>query len=232
MKRNARKIYIDMELIDAIRVRHSVRNYTDEPVQAEIVARLRARAEQFNKEAGLHLQVVTDDPEAFTKGRAHYGKFTGVRNYIALVGPKADDLDGRLGYYGEKLVLGLTQDGIQTCWVGLTFSKNTGRVEVGKGEKFVGVICFGHGTGKGSAHRVKTREAVAEAKDAQQWFLDGVDAALLAPTAVNQQKFRFTLLPDGRVRLAKAGFGFFTGVDLGIVRCHFEIGAARPVVWA
>ena len=35
-----------------------------------------------------------------------------------------------------------------------------------------------------------------------QWFLNGVNAALLAPTAMNQQKFFFTLQPDGNVKVA------------------------------
>ena len=55
------------------------------------------------------------------------------------------------------------------------------------------------------------------------WFKKGMEAALLAPTAMNQQKFHFTL--DGNVVTAKAGLGFYTKLDLGIVKCHFEIGA-------
>ena len=55
-------------------------------------------------------------------------------------------------------------------------------------------------------------------------FIYGVDDAVLAPTAVNQQKFKFRLLDNGKVK-ASAGLGFFSKVDLGIVKCHFEIGA-------
>ena len=36
---------------------------------------------------------------------AKYGSFSGVRNYLTLVGKPADDLQGRIGYYGERLVL-------------------------------------------------------------------------------------------------------------------------------
>ena len=56
-------------------------------------------------------------------------------------------------------------------------------------------------------------------------------SSLLAPTAMNQQKFTFTL--QGGNRAAKAGTGFYTKVDLGIAKYHFEIGAGtaqRP--WA
>jgi hypothetical protein len=220
-----------MELSEAIKIRHSVRNFTDEPVGKEIIDQLEEIVTKTNAESGLHLQVIVDDPEAFVKGMAHYGKFSGVRNYIALVGKKSGDLDGKIGYYGEKIALWLTRQGIQLCWVGLTFSKNTGKVVVGKGEKYIGVICFGHGVTMGVAHKVKTRDEVMQAENAPQWFLDGVDAALAAPTAMNQQKFKFILNGDGSVT-AKAGLGFFADVDLGIVKCHFEIGAGRPVTWA
>jgi nitroreductase len=219
-----------MELEDAIKSRHSVRSYNADPVDKEIIEGLKSLAQQYNSEAGLHLQVITGDQEAFQKGMAHYGKFSGVTNYIALVGKKCKDLDEKLGYYGEKLVLYLTKSDIQTCWVGLTYSKNKNVVSVDKGEDFVGVICFGHGTSRGVQHKIKSREEVMDAKDAPQWFLNGVDAALLAPTAMNQQKFRFILLPEGRVE-AKSGMGFFTKVDLGIVKCHFEIGAGQEIKW-
>ena len=45
------------------------------------------------------------------------------------------------------------------------------------------------------------------------------------PTAMNQQKFRFELLPDGRTVRAQASPGAYTAVDLGIAKYHFEVGA-------
>ena len=59
----------------------------------------------------------------------------------------------------------------------------------------------------------------------QDWFLRGIDAALLAPTAMNQQKFTFTC--KGNQVSAKAGLGFYSKTDLGIVKYHFELGAGR-----
>ena len=54
---------------------------------------------------------------------------------------------------------------------------------------------------------------------------NGIEAALLAPTAMNQQKFCFALRKE-RVSV-RAGRGFYTKVDLGIVKYHFEIGAGQ-----
>ena len=58
-----------------------------------------------------------------------------------------------------------------------------------------------------------------------RWFRSGVAAALLAPTAMNQQKFYLTLSEDKVTAKAKAGF--YTKLDLGIVKYHFELGAGK-----
>ena len=139
-----------MTLLDAIPARHSVRAYTDRPIPPEAAEQLRAELQAGNQAGGLHMQLVTDDPAAFEGLLAHYGKFRGVRHYIALIGPKTPDLEEKLGYYGER-------------------------------------------------------------------------AALLAPTAMNQQKFRLTW-SGTQVKAVSTG-GFYSNVDLGIVKCHFELGA-------
>ncbi len=214
-----------MDLIEAIRARHSVRAYTDEPVSQANIDELRRLADKLNRESGLKMQVVAGDTKAFSGFMAHYGKFRNVTNYIALVGSKwSSTVDEKVGYYGERLVLRATQLGLGTCWVGLTYSRNRDVVKVEQNERLVCVIAFGHIAESGRAHKTKTRAQVMSATDAPQWFIDGVDAALLAPTALNQQKFKFKLLDNGKVK-ASAGLGFFSKVDLGIVKCHFEIGA-------
>jgi hypothetical protein len=60
---------------------------------------------------------------------------------------------------------------------------------------------------------------------APDWFIAGVKAAQLAPTANNQQKFMFTFMGDNSVRAESLG-GAFSQIDLGIVKCHFEIGVS------
>jgi hypothetical protein len=52
-------------------------------------------------------------------------KFTGVQNYIALIGKKSSSLEEQAGYYGEQLVLTAQQLGLNTCWVAMTVSKGT-----------------------------------------------------------------------------------------------------------
>ncbi len=110
------------------------------------------------------------------------------------------------------------------CWVALTYNKGKTQFAADRGEKLHLVIAIGYGTEPGVPHRSKPREKVMQVRTAPpDWFLRGVDAALLAPTAVNQQKFLFCL--DGNVVSAKAGMGFYSEIDRGIVKYHFEIGA-------
>ena len=61
------------------------------------------------------------------------------------------------------------------------------------------------------------------------WVRNGVRAALLAPTAVNQQKFAFILHDGNKVEAQKrfAIFANYAPIDLGIAKCHFEIGAGK-----
>ena len=223
-----------MDLQQAMRARHSVRAYTDAPIPQEAAATLRAALDADNARYGLKMRLLTDVPTAFRSFFAHYGKFKNVKNYIALVGAPAPDLSVRAGYCGERAVLLAQTLGLNSCWVALTFSKRAVRRVLGmeRGDKLVCVIALGYGQTQGVPHRSKPAAKVMRAQDPPAWFLSGVEAALLAPTAVNQQKFRFTRVGERGVRAECTG-GFYGEVDLGIVRCHFELGAgAEHFDWA
>ena len=163
---------------------------------------------------------------------ASYGKFLGVTNYIALVGKKCKDFDEKIGYYGERLVLFAGRLGLNTCWVALTYKKIPSAFKVERGEHLAVVISIGYGRYRGVPRPSKTREEVSNiSSQSPEWFRLGVESALLAPTAMNQQKFYLTYLPDGRVK-ARAGIGFYTRMDLGIVKYHFEMSSGKDsLVW-
>jgi len=156
-----------MDLIQAIQSRHSVRKYTDKPIEDSKLATLRKAIEKVNSESGLNIQLVVNEPKGFNGFFiSTYGQFSGVMNYIVMAATKGNDWEEKVGYYGEKLV--------------------------------------------------------------PAWFLSGVEAALLAPTAVNQQKFKF-ILHDGNKVSTKTSFSLwgYTQIDMGIVKYHFEIGAGK-----
>lgn len=217
-----------MDIFEAMEKRHSVRQYIEKPLGAEEALALSEEIKLCNEESGLHIQLVKDEPKAFSGFMAHYGKFSGVTNYIALVGPKGPDLDEKCGYYGERLVLKAQELGLNTCWVAMTYSKIPGAFKVEKGEALTVVIALGYGKTEGIPHKSKAPEEVSNVSaNSPEWFKNGVRAALLAPTAVNQQKFYFTL-ENGKVT-SKAKTAFYSKVDLGIAKYHFELGAGRQI---
>lgn len=219
-----------MELSEAIKNRHSVRQYKDMPIEADALSILQAEVNACNAQGGLHIQLVTNEPKAF--GGLMARSFSGVSSYFALIGPKSDSLDELCGYYGERLVLKAQQLGLNTCWVALTYKKVAGAYQINSREKLVAVIALGYGQTQGTAHKSKPAEAVSNLSDGSPaWFRAGVEAALLAPTAVNQQKFILTRTGD-KVD-AEAGKGAYSKMDLGIVKYHFELGSGKDSsVWA
>ena len=222
-----------MTIQEAIEARHSVRAYKDQPLSEEIVKLLEDELVKLNNEGQLHIQLICNEPKAFKVTMAKYGKFGNAYNYIVVAGKKADDLDERIGYYGEHIVLLAQTLGLNTCWVGLSYSKVPGTYVLDEGEKIACYIAIGYGETQGSGHKIKTVEQVSNASDiTPSWFKKGVEAALLAPTAVNQQKFSFEYVGMSNNRhqvRAKKGFSMigYTQMDLGIAKYHFEVGAGK-----
>lgn len=218
-----------MDLLEAIQSRHSVRKYKDQKIEEDIKAQLNAFIDKCNEESGLHIQVYYDNPDGFDSKMAHYGNFRNVNNFIVLAGKDCDDFDERCGYYGEKIVLKAQQIGLNTCWAALTYNKKTVRKIVADGEKLCMVIALGYGETQGVPHKSKNMDKVLSTKgNMPEWFRKGAEAALLAPTAVNQQKFTMGLI-DGEPSIRVSGHGFYTKVDLGIVKYHFEVASGKKV---
>lgn len=222
-----------MTLLEAIQARHSVRHYISKPLTEDIVEALQEKIEECNRKGNLHIQLVLNERKGFS-GMMAYGSFSGVENYLVMAGERADDLDERVGYYGEQLVLLAQQLGLGTCWAGLSYRKVKGTYNLVQGEKIACMISLGYPDDPGRNIKHKTAEMVSNVSDSTPaWFRAGVEAALLAPTAVNQQKFSFEYIAprgDGISRV-KADRGFsligYTRMDLGIARLHFEIGAGK-----
>ena len=191
-----------MTIQEAIEARHSVRAYTGQPLAADVVEVLEEKIRELNEKGHLHMQLIRNETKAFQGKLAKYGKFRGVNDYIVMAGQKADDLDERIGYYGEQLVLLAQTLGLNTCWVGLSYSKVPGTYVLDAGEVIEAYISIGYGETQGVSHKIKSVEQVSNANDlTPSWFRQGVEAALLAPTAVNQQKFFFEYIPEGTENL-------------------------------
>ena len=164
-----------------------MRKYTGDPIPENILAVLREKIDEVNGSGNLHVQLVTDEPKSFS-GLMAYGSFSGVNSYLVMAGKKDDTLEERIGYYGEQLVLLAQTLGLNSCWAGASYKKIPGTYVLGDDEKIGCYIALGYGINQGNSHKSKAKGDVSNASDlTPAWFNKGIDAVLLAPTAVNQQ---------------------------------------------
>ncbi len=219
-----------METMELMKQRHSVRQFADKPIEEAVIAALEKEIADCNKESGMNIQLITNEPEAFQAGETSYGQFKGCRNYLVIVGPKG--MDEEAGYYGERVVLKALELGLNSCWVALTYKKGKAQGKENPGEKRYLVVALGYGETNGAAHKNKSLTDVSDYKTGDpDWYKNGLEAALLAPTAMNQQKFKFERTGE-TVKAKVAGLGFYTKIDLGIVKYHFELGSGKgKAVW-
>lgn len=211
----------NITIMQAIASRHSVRAYQTTPLDGEELATLLDCMSLLNMDSGLSMQLCLDEPKAFSGLMAKYGRFRNACNYISLVGKAGNALAEACGYYGEALVLKAQQLGFDTCWVGGTFSRKNTAAIVKESQKLHAVIAIGYGETNGKPHKSKPMEKLCSWDgDMPAWFRSGMEAAMLAPSAMNRQRFHFRL--SGSFVHATGN-----GTDLGIAKYHFEQGAAH-----
>ncbi|WP_154056161.1 nitroreductase family protein [Bifidobacterium bifidum] len=225
-----------MNIVEAMERRHAVRDFSDRPIDDDTLRALNEAVDAANADGGLDVQLVQDDTDAFGGCPTHYGRFKNVRYCIALIGSDDEDpaqLDRKVGYYGERLALTATQLGMDSSWVVLheTHDHN-GRWRLGEGERMPAALALGYGDRPGRAHRSKPLEELGAVENgdlsgAPDWFLSGLRAVALAPSALGKQPVRFTLLEDGKTVLAQPLEGVQADICLGIARYHFEVGSGH-----
>ena len=215
-----------MTIKEAIKERHMVRQYTDKTIPTDIVESLNARITENNKKYNLHLALVVGNSDGIG-GMAKLLLSKTVNNYIVLAGVDAPNLDEKLGYCGADLILYAQTLGLNTWWVGGMFNgKGALKNLNNKNVRVNGVIAIGYGKTQGVPHRSKTAAEISRYNGkTPQWFVDGVDALLYAPTALNKQPY--VVSGDGNKVSISAGNGHFSGIDLGIGKYHFEVGAGK-----
>ena len=220
-----------MNIREAIKARHSVRQYKNIPIGKDEADKLRNIIYSCNKESGLNIQLILNDPECFKTFLNNYGWFKNVNNYIAIVGNKSvSDLDERAGYYGQKIVLEAQMLGLNTCWVAGTYSKGKCSADIESGEKIVCVIAIGYGETQGVARKSKPMEKLCSVRkeDMPSWFKNGMIAARLAPTALNQQRFFIDI--EGENAVITAQRFPMANIDKGIVRYNFEAASGHKCI--
>lgn len=217
----------------AIENRVSRRKFEKEPITGLEKENIISLINQLNEASGLAMAFMEDGSDAFGKLRKSYGIFTNVRSLILMKGKKDDkDLKEKIGYYGEDLVLEITDLGLGTCWVGGTFDKD--ELPIDSSEELGCVVVVGNVQTpsltekmvRAATHRkVKSvEERIISTEPLPQWLQNGMKAVLLAPSAKNTQKVMFKY--ENNILSAQIADDYSMDlIDLGIAKKHFEIGA-------
>lgn len=150
-----------------------------------------------------------------------------VKNYIILAGPDKPNLDEMLGYWGADAMLFAQTIGLNSWWVGGMFNAKGAAKHLSENSlRINGVIAVGYGATQGVPHKSKAAADISSySGTAPQWFLNGVAALLLAPTALNKQAYH--VHGNGNKVTLTCDSGHFAGIDLGIGKYHFETGAGK-----
>ena len=222
---------------EAIMRRRSRRSFTSQLPDISHVQMIREIIDDINEENHLSIQMIIDEPAGFSSLTDSYGMFKGVRNYIALVGPKDDkDLHEKLGYFGEQILLTLEILGYGTCWVGGTFDRKKCKCEVGENEVFQCAIVFGNVKRNPSLkekavdkalHSVvkkpKLQDLFYSEETPPNWFIEGMRMVERAPSALNKMPVKFFYKGDSVMAKVKnpKTINYY---DLGIAKFHFQAG--------
>lgn len=209
--------------MEAIRARHSVRNFTEQKIEGDFLEAVKKEVQQVGHDSSMRFKLIVDDPEVFNSPLAR--GFSNARNCIVISGKKGSDFEVDSGYYGEKLVLIMQQMGLNTCWIAVTFNRSylKKKLELKYGEKIIAIIALGYGVDQGKPHQSKSFQQICKSKGPfPPWFEKGMEAAMMAPTAMNKQNF--TIDFDGSKVELNSGRGRYRYLDMGIVKFHFECG--------
>ena len=214
-----------MEINAIIKERHSVRTFKNDKIDENILKELYSEIEKANKDGNINMKLVLNEPNAINTYKN--SRFKNADNYIVLKGIKSNDLYEKCGYYGEKIVLKAQELGLNTCWIAGTYNKKLVKKYLEQNEKLVCIIAIGYGENVGMPHKNRSIDNLCKFKgDMPRWFLNGTYSAMDAPTALNQQKFKFVLVDENSVHAKRTG-GVYSKIDLGIVKYHFEVVAGK-----
>ena len=215
-----------LDFTKEIASRHSVRDYDDAPITQNQIDELRCFIEVINRNYDLDFSLHLNE-DIFSRWILGYGFIKNCKNYLRFAGKDTPDLNEKVGYYGEMVILKAQQLGLNTCWVGGTYRKKDALDETAS-SRLVLVAAIGVGKTMGKPAKSKPITSYYEGENVPSWFVKGMEAVALAPSAVNQKKWHFVYLGEDQVT-AKSEGKHFNEVDLGIAKLHFELGAGKKV---
>lgn len=200
---------------EIIRKRKSVRKYDPAPPDAAVLEKVRAQIEcvkPLYPEIKFSIEIVSKTKGLFNIKSPHY---------LVFGSEEKDGAYENIGFIGQQLDLWFSANGIGACWLGV--AKPTEKIA----SALPHVICMSFGKPAEPLHREpsafkrKTLSAISEGSDPR------LEAARLAPSAVNSQKWYF-IAESGKIHCYRVKTNPVAGllykkmnqVDMGIAICH------------
>jgi hypothetical protein len=231
----------------AIAVRCSRRSYDkSRPIEKDAAEKLQQACGEFRPYSSARVEFVPEPPDdIFSHALGFYGNIKNARAFLAFIGDMSDvNVQEKLGYTGEGIVLEATSLGLGTCWVALTYRSKSAlsMLKLSVGEKLLAVSPVGHTTEAwtfgenlfsafGANRRRKPLASMVSGFDIShrpQWAEKAVEAARLAPSATNRQPWSFNIGEDSiTVSISGGGpqYNVSKRLDCGIAMLHIELGA-------
>lgn len=231
----------------AINTRRSRRVYDkSKNISEDVNNRLHEVCSGFRPYSGVRVEYIAGPPDdIFANALGFYGNIKGAQSFFAFIGDMSDpNMQEKIGYTGEAAVLEATSQGLGTCWVALTYNAKAVRslVKLGQNEKMICVSPVGHTSetrsfgetvysGFGANHQRKPLQSMVSGlpeSDWPDWARAAVEAARLAPSAMNRQPWGFHVEEAGiTVSVKDRGpeFNVARRLDCGIAMLHIELGA-------
>jgi hypothetical protein len=231
---------------EVIWFRRSRRQFDSSPLDPYVLEGLATVCTSFRPFTGVRAVLVNDAADIVFKGIvSHYGKIKGAPAFIAFIGNMEDpNVHEKLGYTGEGIILEATAMKLGTCWVGVSFhAELASRLAlIKKHEKVLALTPVGYTseiwsleekimTGFGITHKRKPLEKLLKGGKEASWPLwvkTALEAARVAPSAVNRQPWRFSTGQNGitiSVDNLKDTLHISKRLDCGIAMLHIELAS-------
>lgn len=233
---------------NAIFTRRSRRQFINNPISTQLLEEMERICNEFKPFDEVRAILIKQPSNDIFKGfLGKYGKIKDAPSVIAFVGIKNDPfINEKIGYTGEGVILEATALGLSTCWVAGFFRPEivSKIIKISKDERVFAVSPLGYSpekwtfeeklmTGFGSSHKRKPlRELLLEMDDSKLTIpiKTILEAARLAPSAVNRQPWRFSVESDGLVVLTdntNDTFNISKRLDCGIAMLHMEVASLK-----
>ncbi|MGD9394841.1 MAG: nitroreductase family protein [Candidatus Thorarchaeota archaeon] len=227
---------------DAIFLRHSHRVYSGEVPKGEVTARIEKVCNEFRPFPGSRAVFVRDSGKDVFKGAVgeFLYKVKETPYYIAFIGDmNAPNVHAIMGYLGEGIILEATALGLNTCWVGGFYRRESvlKQIDLEDGERVLGITPIGYSKDEADRVGVSSKKyrrkmlnklIISEEVGNNHWTKTALEAARIAPSAGNRQPWRFQINSDSITVSANSkreGFGVSRKLDCGIAMLHLELGA-------